>query len=166
MQGWKLDNLKVEFDNPPHPNVIRFVVSMLFIPIVLATVVWVADGAQLRKLLVPVVGLILGVILFSVWAIRFYKWPPVRLTVYDGGIILFYKNKKETHAGWTDISGLYIGSTEPTGFYGIPKESMVKLKGDSRPKVIVLEAALLIKEQMQSRLGPTEATQRIHTWKK
>jgi len=164
MKGWKLDELKVEFENIPHPKVLRFIVSILLIPIVIGITVWVADGAQPRKLIVPIVGFLIGIIFSSLLVRRFYYWSPRRLTIYDDGIIFHYRNKRETCAGWTDVLILYIGSTEPSGFYGVPKESLIKLKGDFRPKVINLEIALLIKEQMLRRLGPTEATRRIHSW--
>ena len=156
--------MKVELKNLPHPKILRFILSILFIPIIIGILVWVADGAQSRKLIVPIVGLLIGIIFSSLLVVRFYYWSPIRLIIYDDGITLHYRNKRETHASWTDILILYIGSTEPSGFYGVPKESLIKLKGDFRPKVINLEAAMLIKGELLSRLGPIEATQLIHTW--
>ena len=156
--------MTVEFENPPHPKVLRFIISILLIPIVIGIIVWVVGGALNSKVLVPIVGMIIGVIFSTLLIIRFYYWSPVRLIVSDKGISLTFRTKRETHAGWEDISILYVGSTEPTGFYGIPKESMIKLKGDFRPKIIVLEAALLIKAEWIKRLDPTEIPNRIKSW--
>ncbi len=123
-----------------------FIVS---IPLIIGFIVMILEKSILGSIICI---LIVFLVIFQMWW-RQYIVAPRIVELSDESILLKYKYTKSKILRYNEIIIIQVGTIKPTGFLGIPAESVIKIEGKLTSIPVSYDIATILRDEYYRLFG-------------